>query len=174
MSELNDARTHFIQAMSQIGHFWGFPKAMGAIYGAIYLSPDPVTLDELVDRVGVSKGAVSTNVRKLERLNMVHKQIKVGDRKDYYIPEPNFWKVLQGVLRQRQSSEFDLALQAVDESLEIIKASDEDEDLAQFYQERIERMSAFFKTLDRIVSAIAALDEFRLSTLHKLLGNNKD
>jgi len=174
MPELNDARTHFVQALSQIGHFWGFPKAMGAIYGAIYLSSDPVTLDELVEQVGVSKGAVSTNVRKLERLNMVHKQIKVGDRKDYYIPENNFWKVLQGVLRQRQSSEFDLALQAVDESLEMIKASDEDEDLAQFYQERIERMSSFFKTLDRIVSAIAALDEFRLSTLHKLLGSAKD
>ncbi len=38
------ARENFINGISRIAHFWGFPKAMGAIYGAIYLSPTPFSL----------------------------------------------------------------------------------------------------------------------------------
>ena len=64
-SSNNSPQEHFIQGMSRISNFWGFPRAMGAIYGAIYLSPAPVSLDELVEQVGVSKGSVSTNVRQL-------------------------------------------------------------------------------------------------------------
>ena len=89
--------------MSRITHFWGFPKAMGAIYGAIYLSPQSVSLDELVELVGVSKGAVSTNVRLLERLGMVHRQVQVGDRKDYYLAETDFWKVARTLLKERDA-----------------------------------------------------------------------
>ena len=46
----NSAHDHFIKGMSRISHFWGFPKAMGAIYGVIYLSPTPTSLDELVEQ----------------------------------------------------------------------------------------------------------------------------
>ena len=67
--QFTQARAHFIQGMSRISSFWGFPKAMGAIYGAIYLSPNPLSLDEIVIQVGVTKGAVSTHVRQLERLS---------------------------------------------------------------------------------------------------------
>ncbi|NOZ50352.1 MAG: hypothetical protein GXP37_09950 [Chloroflexi bacterium] len=169
-AKLQAAGAKFIQAMSQISSFWGFPKAMGAIYGAVYLSPRPITLDALVELVGVSKGAVSTNVRKLERLQMVHKEVKIGDRKDYYVAETNFWRVVQAILQERQNRQFDQALRAVDESLQMVSAASEDDDLSRFYQQRISRMQSFFSTFDKIVTAIAALDEFRLSTLHKILG----
>jgi DNA-binding transcriptional regulator GbsR (MarR family) len=163
-TDLEQARDHFIQGMSQISHFWGFPKAMGAIYGAIYLSPTPMTLDELVAQVGVSKGTVSTNVRKLERLQMVHKQVRVGDRKDYYVAETDLWKIVRGVLQERQNRDFSRALQSVDESLSMVSAaSATDADLAHFYQERIANLQAFFKTLDKLVATIAALDQIRLS-----------
>ena len=51
--QLVQAREHFIQGMSRISQFWGFSRAMGAIYGAIYLSQDVLSLDELVEQVGV-------------------------------------------------------------------------------------------------------------------------
>ena len=93
-STLETSRDHFIEGVSRIARFWGFPKAMGAIYGAVYLSPDPLTLDDLVRQVGVSKGAVSTNVRTLQRLQMIHKRVKVGDRKDYYEIAPGAFETM--------------------------------------------------------------------------------
>lgn len=174
--ELLEARQNFIQGMSRISNFWGFPKAMGAIYGAVYLSPEPLTLDEIGEQVGVTKGSVSTNVRTLERLGMVHKQIRVGDRKDYYEAEADFWKIVKGVLREREKSEFDLALNTVNDSLELVKGVDSeaaDADLAHFYQQRMENMQRFFNSLDNIVAMFLALDNLRINSLRNMLGKAK-
>ena len=38
----------FTEGLSQISRFWGFPKGMGAIFGVLYLSPAPLSLDEIV------------------------------------------------------------------------------------------------------------------------------
>ncbi len=173
--ELISAREHFIQGISRIAHFWGLPKAVGAIYGAIYLSPNPLTLDGLVEQVSISKGAVSTNVRSLERLGMIHKQFKVGDRKDYYVAETDFWKIAKGILREREKNEFDVALRTVSDSLEIVqKANLKSSELADFYQERIKGMKKFFDSLDSIVATIIALDELRSGTIKKLFGKSSN
>lgn len=171
--QLNTAYDNFMQGMSRIADFWGFPKAMGAIYGAVYLSPEPISLDELVERAGVSKGSVSTNVRTLERLGMVHKQLKLGDRKDYYLAETDFWKVVRGVLKEREKSEFDRALRTVGESLEMVKPAQvdpKDAELARFYRERMQSMKSFFNTLDNLVSMLTALEDLRMGSLQALVG----
>ena len=172
--DLRQARTNFIEGMSRISNFWGFPKAMGAIYGAIYLSPSPISLDELVAQVGVSKGAVSTNVRQLERLGMVHKHFQLGDRKDYYSAETDFWQLVKNVLREREKNEFARALNTVEESLEIVNGiRAQDNDLAAFYQERLDNMKRFFDTLDNLVATLLALDELRLKTFQQLFNKPK-
>jgi len=175
-SPLQQSRDLFIQGMTRISSFWGFPKAMGAIYGAVYLSPSPISLDELVERVNVTKGAVSTNVRHLERLGMVHKIVRIGERKDYYTAETDFWKVIRGILREREKSEFDRALRSVDGSLGLLEPktsrglSTEDARLAGFYRERMTGMQAFFRSLDQLVAVVLALDNLKSATLGKLLG----
>lgn len=180
-SELLAAREEFIQGMSRISNFWGFPRAMGAIYGAIYLSPTPLSLDEIVEQVGVTKGAVSTHVRALERLGIVHKQIRLGDRKDYYEAEEDFWKVIKGVLREREQQEFDLALRTVNNSLERVdqaaagtSSAGSDPELAAFYKKRMENMQRFFNSLDNIVATLLALDNLRLNSVSKLFGSKTD
>jgi len=173
--ELVQAREHFIQGLSRISYFWGFPKAMGAIFGAIYLSPDSITLDELVEQVGISKGAASTNVRNLERLGMIHKQYKVGDRKDFYVAETDFWKIVKGILKEREKNEFDLALRSVAESLTIVnqlKKGKKENAMAVLYDERMQAMQKFFDTLDNVVAMFLALDDLRINSLKKLLGRS--
>ena len=164
------AREHFIQGVSRITNFWGFPKAMGAIFGAVYLSPDPVTLDEIVSQVGVSKGAVSTNIRNLERLGIVHKQLRIGDRKDYYSPETDFWKIVKGILREREKNEFDLAIRSVGESIRLLEQGDlepEDTGTAAFYRERMESLKKFFDGLDNLVATFLAIDDLRSTVVRK-------
>ncbi len=167
---LQTAKENFIQGMSRIGSFWGFPKAMGVIYGVIYLSPKLVSLDELVEQAGVSKGAVSTNVRTLERLGMVHKKMKLGDRKDYYTAEADMWKIVRGVLKEREKTEFGLALDTVGESLNMVEAATDpfDPELTDFYRERLKGMEAFFNSLDSMVAAFITLDNLRVSALPSL------
>lgn len=171
------ARQHFTQGLSRISHFWGFPKAMGATYAILYLSPHPLCLDDLVEQVGVTKGAISTNVRTLERLGMVHRQIQVGDRRDYYLAETDFWKIVKTVLRERQKSEFDHALHSVDDSLEMlaeVEPNPDEAELVRFYQARLSAMRTFFHALDNLVAAFLALEELRAGAFERLLGIHRN
>jgi DNA-binding transcriptional regulator GbsR (MarR family) len=177
MTPLQTARKNFIQALSRISAFWGFPKAMGAIYAALYLSPQPLSLDELVLQVGVTKGAVSTNVRSLERLGMVHPYITIGERKDYYTAETDFWKIIRGILREREKTEFDHAINEVRASLELARsaaADPEEREQAAFITSRLGAIDGFFHTLDNLVATLLALDEMRLGALERLLGIRRE
>jgi HTH-type transcriptional regulator, glycine betaine synthesis regulator len=171
MSEtIEKTRQTFILGMSRISQFWGFPRAMGAIFGAVYLSPQPISLDELVEQVNVTKGAVSTNVRALERLGMIHAVPRIGDRKDYYTAETDFWKIVKGILREREKSEFDRALRSVGESMNLLENGQLDADeseLAAFYWERLKNINAFFKSIDNLVALLLSLEDLRASTIKK-------
>ncbi|MCP3927125.1 MAG: hypothetical protein GY714_31585 [Desulfobacterales bacterium] len=173
---IDRSRENFIQGISRISSFWGFPKAMGAIYGALYLSPEPVTMDELVSTVGISKGAISTNVKNLERWGMIVRDFKLGDRKDYLRAEIDFWKIIKGILKEREKNEFDLALKKVSESIEMLneeECSAEDKKLKNFYDGRLEDMKQFFDTLDKMVGLILAFDDLKSLNLKKLLSKRK-
>jgi DNA-binding transcriptional regulator GbsR (MarR family) len=173
---IEKTRETFILGMSRISQFWGFPRAMGAIFGATYLSPQPISLDELVEQVNVTKGAVSVNVRTLERLGMIHQVVQIGDRKDYYTAETDFWKIVKGILREREKSEFDRALRSVSESMEMLENSqlDPDEvDLAAFYWERLKNINSFFKAIDNLVALLMSLEDLRLSTLKRWISRSE-
>ena len=176
--QLDGARETLIQGLSRISSFWGFPKGMGAIFGALYLSPTPLSLDELVERAAITKGAISTNVRALERLGMVHQHVAVGERKDYYTAETDFWKITRAILREREQTEFDQALRSVGESIALTDAASsggldaEEVKRAALYGQRLRAMQSFFHTIDNLVAAFLALDEFRLGALQKLLGKD--
>jgi len=169
MDQIEQARANTIQGLSHISNFWGFSKGMGAIFGVLYLSPTSLSLDELVEQVGITKGAVSTNVRQLEHLGLVHQKIVIGERKDYYEAETDFWKVVKSILREREKSEFDRAIRTVSESLEMVESigelSPEEAAQAAFYQKRMKALADFFKLLDNLVATILALDTFRLNAL---------
>ena len=175
-NSIQNARENFIQGLSRIAYFWGFPKAMGAIFGAVYLSPEAMTLDKIVEQVGVSKGAVSTNIRNLERLGIVHKQIKLGDRKDYYTAESDFWKVVKEILREREKNEFDLAIRSVGESIALLEndtLEEADKETAAFYKERMLALKKFFDGLDNLVTMFLAVDDLRGNFIKKKFLKNK-
>jgi len=161
------AKENLIQGLGRVSSFWGFNKAMGQIYGLLYLSMEPLTLDQIAEQLGMSKGNVSLNIRATERWGLIRRFNKRSDRKDYYEVEVDFWKVIRGILRERDKKEFDQALNTVSENLALVsnvKSSAE----ARFCEERLKHMQEFFNTLDRIAQAVLALDSFHLSSLAKL------
>src|SRR5215471_10065703 len=110
-------KNDFTEGLSEISRFWGFPKGMGAIFAVLYLSPTPLSLDEIVEETGLTKGAVSIEIRALARMGLVHRSSKLGDRKDYYEAEADFYAAIRSILKERQNSEFDRAVSSVKDTL---------------------------------------------------------
>lgn len=170
---LPEVKEEFVQGLSQISQFWGLPKSMGAIFGVLYLSPVELSLDEIVEQTGFTKGAISTSVRTLARMGLIHRQTKLGDRKDYYVAESDFYKVVRTILKGRENSEFDRALASVGQTLDILEASPPSESDAEeweFARQRVASMQSFFDGLDSLVNVIVKLENMNQNTVQKIIG----
>lgn len=171
IDETTQIKQEFIQGLSGISGFWGFPKGMGAIFGVLYLSPAPLSLDELVEQTGLTKGSISTNVRSLARMGLIRPVTRLGDRKDYYEAETDFYKSIRAILKERQNGEFDQAVASVRETLEKLESGQGAFDPTEraFLTERVWALSDFFNALDSLTSAISRLDGLGMGTIQTVL-----
>lgn len=58
-------RLDMIEVSARVCQFLGIRRSTGQIYGLLYLSPKPLTLDEIAESLGISRGSVSTGTRLL-------------------------------------------------------------------------------------------------------------
>lgn len=170
-TKLTQLRQEFTEGLSQISRFWGFPKGMGAIFAVLYLSPAPLSLDEIAEQTGLTKGAISTEVRKLARMGLVHRSSKLGDRKDYYEAESDFYASIRSILKERQNSEFDRAVLSVKETLEKLESGSVSGDEAeiQFIRERVKALQDFFNAIDSLAKAVIKLDSLGIGNVKTIL-----
>jgi DNA-binding transcriptional regulator GbsR (MarR family) len=168
---LSQLKQDFTEGLSQISRFWGFPKGMGAIFAVLYISPIPLSLDEIVQQTGLTKGAISTEVRTLARMGLVHRSSKLADRKDYYEAESDFYKSIRSILKERQNSEFDSAIRSVLETLKELESGSVlgEEAEVQFLRERIKALQDFFNAIDTLSSAVIKLESLGLGNVQKIL-----
>jgi len=170
--KLPQLKRDFTENLSQISRFWGFPKGMGAIFAALYLSPAPLSLDEIVAQTGLTKGAISAEVRTLARMGLVHRSTKLGDRKDYYEAEGDFYAAIRAILKERQNSEFDRALRGVREILEKLESGSVsgEEAEVEFICQRVKALQEFFNAIDSLSNAVIKLEKLGASNVVKILG----
>jgi DNA-binding transcriptional regulator GbsR (MarR family) len=169
-NDLPEIKQNFVEGLSSISQFWGLPKGMGAIFAVLYLAPEPLSLDEIVERAGLTKGAISTNVRALSRMGLIHPVTRFGDRKDYYTAETDFYRAIRAILKERQNSEFERAVDSVKLTLNKLEsgAAKSDPERA-FITERVRALNSFFNVLDTLFSAIARLEHLGLGTIQAVL-----
>lgn len=169
--DTNSIKQNFVEGLSGISAFWGFPKGMGAIFAVLYISPAPLSLDELVEQTGLTKGAISTNVRSLARMGLIRPVTRLGDRKDYYEAETDFYKSIRAILKERQNREFDQALASVRETLEKLESGQGEFDPAEraFLTERVRALNDFFSAIDSLSNAVARMNSLGLGTVQTVL-----
>jgi DNA-binding MarR family transcriptional regulator len=76
------------ELVERMGLHWeldGLPRIAGRIFGLLLLQADPCSLDDIAAALGVSKASVSVDARRLERLGLVDRVSRPGDRRDYYV-----------------------------------------------------------------------------------------
>jgi DNA-binding transcriptional regulator GbsR (MarR family) len=141
----------------------------GQIYAVLYLAAEPISLGELADALGVTKGNVSVAMKTLTQLGMVRRSVRPGDRRVYFEAEPDFWLIARRVLERRQKPEFDESFRLVAESIRAASAEAPGPE-RDFTLARLQALSAFYDELDGIVGTLLRLDPRRLARVARLFG----
>ncbi len=141
--------------------FWGFKRNMGRIWSVLYLSPDPLSAEDLRQSLKLSSGAVSMTVNDLLRWGVVRKVWIQGERKDFYTAEVQLWRMISRVFNEREKTEIIMAIEAFEEALaDVVKLrSSPDPKVrarAELQYERIKQLLELAKLGKRLIETLLA------------------
>jgi len=168
MDALARSREALIQALGRQSAFWGLGRTAGEIYAALYLSPVPLSLEEVARSLKVTKGNVSVAIRQLERMGMVRRSFRPGDRRVFFEAEADLWKITHTVLGLRQKPEFDQSFALVEESLRSAREAGPSAERDSVV-ERLAALQDFYRLLDRVVEGVLAMNPGRLRGVVEML-----
>jgi DNA-binding transcriptional regulator GbsR (MarR family) len=113
--KINEAKQQFIQQWGIIACPWGINRTMAQVHALLLISENPLSTDDIMDGLSISRGNANMNIRELMNWELVHKAIIPGDRKEYFSAEKDIWKVATRIMQQRKKRELDPMVRLLDE-----------------------------------------------------------
>lgn len=117
--KLNEAKQQFISSWGAFGTNWGINRTMAQIHALLLVSPDPLTQDDMMEELNISRGNVNMNIRDLVGWGLVERVILPGERKEYFSAEKDIWKVVKMIIKERKKRELDPMLKLLDQLEEV-------------------------------------------------------
>lgn len=117
----------------------GLPKSVGEIFGVLYASPVPLTMLDLVNRLGISKGSASQGLKMLRTLGAVREVDYRDDRKTYFEADVELKKLVGGFIREEIRPHLTSGQEKLAKLEKELRKVD-DPELKAFYEERIKRL----------------------------------
>lgn len=108
--KLAETRDLFITQWGALGTQWGINRTMAMIHALLLVSPEPLTTDDVMERLSVSRGNANTNLRELTDWGLVRVLMRKGDRRDFYEAEKDVWRMFCIIARERKRRETEPAL----------------------------------------------------------------
>ncbi|WP_411826353.1 GbsR/MarR family transcriptional regulator [Luteolibacter sp. AS25] len=149
--EIQDKSSNLTLLQQQVVDFFvdgvrvlGLPRSLGEIYGILYISTTPLSLDDLVRLLGISKGSASQGLRTLRTLGAIRETIKNGDRKTYYEPAVDLKRLVGGFIREQVRPHLDSGKARLELIQETALNSADSAD-REFFTERIDRLESWAK-----------------------------
>jgi DNA-binding transcriptional regulator GbsR (MarR family) len=128
-----------IQVFVDGGKVLGLPRSLGEIYGLLYISPEPLSLDDLVDRLGISKGSASQGLRALKNLGAVREIDLEGSRRSHFQADTELKRLVGGFIREQVRPHLESGQSKVGRLRETA-GEETDPALRAFFENRVERL----------------------------------
>jgi len=161
--QLSPAVEKYVLHWGEMGTRWGTNRTVAQIQALLYLSPTPMSAEEIVDTLSVARSNVSTSIRELQSYGLVRMTHVLGDRRDYFESLSDVWELFRVIIEQRKKRELNPTLSMLQQCA---KEVDADNNTDEITKERIHNMLAFVSTTSNWYEQI---QEVPTSTLQKLM-----
>ena len=131
------------------------------------MSAQPMTAEEIAERLSMARSNVSTSLRELIGWNLIRRVSVLGDRRDYYEAEADMLVMVRRIAEGRKAREIDPALAMLRQCVADAKT---DPNVTPAARQRLASMLDFMETVDRGFGEIMRLPPATLLALMKLGG----
>jgi DNA-binding transcriptional regulator GbsR (MarR family) len=165
MSELSSVEQKFVLHWGEMGARWGVNRTVAQIHALLYLSPKPLTAEEIATTLSVARSNVSTSLKELTNWDLVNVTHALGDRRDHYESLKDVWELFRVVLENRKRREVDPTLTMLRGCLVELEESAESEPQTK---QRIEEMLEFFETMSMLYRQFRGMPRDQLERMIKM------
>ena len=102
---------------------FGLPKSVGQIYGLLFVSTEPLPMDEVVERLGISKGSASQGLALLKSLGAVTAKFMAGDRREHFQADLNVSRIVTHFFENRLQPRLEHGEQRLAAMLELARSA---------------------------------------------------
>lgn len=156
----------FVEHWGMMARAWGINTSMGELFALLYVTGIDWTADDLKERLGVSRGNVSMNLRELVSWGVVRKARTPGERRELFQAESDVWTLFRAILRERKRRELDPTLRLLDAAA-LEAAADP---VLSAIKDRVDALGGFFRTTDALAGVLLSLGPGDLDELVQLIG----
>ena len=167
--QLAEAKAKFIADWGRLGTNWGINRTMAQIHALLMVSPDPLSAEEVMEQVSISRGNANMNLRELIDWGLVQKVIVPGERKEFFSAEKDIWKVARQIVKERKKRELDTMLPVLKELSEV--EGDKRDKAVKTFTDTIHNIRKFSEQADKVMDTMIKADEhWFVGSLVKLFG----
>ncbi|HLH24318.1 MAG TPA: transcriptional regulator [Chloroflexota bacterium] len=164
-SQARHVEDRFVQQWGDMASLWGVSAAVGRIHGLLYVTGRALTAEEIMERLQLSRGAVSMGLRALMAWGTVRRHHLPGQRKQYFVAEPDPWTWLKRVIAERRRREADPIIEAIGDCLTLARQAPAEDPEVHATAERLERLVEFMRVFCRAIDVYLALDRETIVSL---------
>lgn len=155
--KLEEAKQQFINSWGVIGTQWGINRTMAQIHALLMVSAEPLSADDVMEQLQISRGNANMNIRELIDWKLVDKVLKPGERKEFFTAEKDIWKVAMRITNERKRRELDPIIKVLEEIGEV-EGDKKDKDVKAF-TDTVSQLQKFARQADKALSSLTKADE---------------
>ena len=154
----------FVLHFGEMGSRWGINRTVGQIYALLFVSPEPLNADQIVEKLGFSRSNVSMGLKELQAWNLVRLQHLPDDRRDYFATPQDLWAIVRSLAEERKKREVDPTLSMLREVLMQLPSTEEE----RYAQARMQELHDLIDLLTGWYADVQRLETERLVQLMSL------
>lgn len=163
--KLTPVMQRYIVHWGEMGTRWGVNRSQAQIHALLFLSPEPLSADEISDTLGIARSNVSVGLRELTTWRLVQATQVLGDRRDFFRAEQDTWEVIRTVVEVRKRREIDPTIEALRECRALLA---HDGETPEAVRKRIVGQLDFLESLSEWYERISALPRATLMKMMRL------
>lgn len=150
--KLSIAEQHTIELLVDAVRALGMPRSVGEIYGVLYMSPEPMCMDDIMRKLGISAGSASQGLRQLKSFKAIRTTYIQGQRKDYYIAENRLRELSARFIKEEIAPRLDANCKRIQEIEALL--DDEDEAVREHQKKQLNHLHRWQKNGLRILNVM--------------------
>jgi DNA-binding transcriptional regulator GbsR (MarR family) len=168
--QLDEAKSKFIEGWGTLGSAWGVSRTMAQVHALLLVSPGALSTEDIMEQLQISRGNVNMNVRALMDWGIVRKELRPGERREFFSAEKDIYKTATLILKERRKRELEPLMRVLGEINQVEPSATTTPEEAAAFTQMMGSIQSFANLADRTASTLIRADEnWFLSTFMKLM-----